>query len=342
MLAQSQIVLYIARTPSKAAMKSLSVVLCSIALLSLSPAAHAQAPSPTPATTKPCGFSKWSVTAGNNPCAPVFVHPDSFVGNMGGISEDGAQGRSAITLASGSLTPGAFNEGQRYPLYYVEVIQPGSSQGFVFDVISNTANTVVVDGLLTTDFSLAGTEQIALRKHVTLADVFAQTSPAIAAYADSVKFFNPDGTTTSYFWDGTKWTSDFTVDDSNKPVYPGSGFLTVFGQAVQVTSIGTVKTTPTKVPVYSTALNFVAGVIPVDTTVGALNLVPTLAPYSENIKVFNQDGTLSEKASYFTDGTMMTKDFTTNGNSDPISGNNAFLLNVGSSKYWTAPAAYAQ
>lgn len=289
--------------------------------------------------TTPSGYTSSTIPAGNNPFAPGLTHDDTHSATMIGIVESGTD--TTISFAPSSFTAAEFDAGTLYPLYYLEITDPGAAgnQGYVFDVLSNTDFKIVVPVRLGTDFGLSGTEQITVRKHMTVGDLF-ESATGLAAFSDSVKFFHDDNTTTSLFWDGTNWTPDFATDHSTFPIYPGSGFLTVFGGEVNVTVFGAVKTTPTKVPVYGGAINFVSGLTPVDTTVGDLNLVPSLAPFSENIKMFNQDGTLSELASYFTDGLVMTKDFATDHGADPVSNSDSFLLNVGSDKYWTVPAAY--
>lgn len=303
-------------------------------------AAIVAAPIAAVADTVPVGFNTISVTAGNNPIAPTFVHPDSVATVASAFVENPGAGETEITLANVILTTNEFGPSAAFPAYYLEITEAGSNQGYAFDIVSNTATKVTVTGLLTTDFSLSGTESIAIRKHMTIGDLFSASTSSLTAFSDSVKFFNSDGSTTSLFWDGTKWTSDTVADDSASPIYPGEGFLTVFGSAVDIVTTGTVKTTQSKVPVFASQLNLVAGVKPVDTTVGALGLVATLDIGSENIKVFQQNGSLAEDASYFTDGNVVTKDFVHDHGTDSIAGSSAFLLNVSSDKYWTAPAPY--
>jgi hypothetical protein len=152
---------------------------------------------------------------------------------------------------------------------------------------------------MSTDFSLDGDETIAIRKHMTIGDIFEGSTGQLQAFADSVKIFADDGSTSSLFWDGVKWTADFVSDNSARPVYPGNGFIAAFGGSVDVTLTGSVKATATKVPVYAGVLNFVTAIAPSDTTVGDLDLVSVLVPFSENIKVLSQDGGVDRNSFIF-------------------------------------------
>ena len=295
-------------------------------------------------STTPVGYRTDTIPAGNNPYAPTFVHADSFVSNISSLTESGTN--TIVTLSDATLTASAYDEGSSYPAYYLEITEEGTNEGYVFDIVSNTTNTVTVSGLLTSGsallssgFSLTGTESVAIRKHMTLSDLF--TGATGLSLADSLKFFKSNGTYMQYFWDGSKWTSDFVADDSSCVIYPGTGFIGVFSQSVTLTSTGHVKSTKTKVPLYSGAINFVSPLAPSDTTIGGHQATDTL-DLAESIKVFNQDGSLSTKGEYFYDGSKMTKDFTNDHSSDSFKGHNASLVTVGSDKYITFPAAYTE
>lgn len=286
-------------------------------------------------STTPVGYRTDTIPAGNNPYAPTFVHADSFAGSMSSLSESGSN--TIITLDNATLTASAFDEGSTYPNYYLEITQSGSTEGYLFDIVSNSTTTVTVSGLLASGFSLAGTESVVIRKHMTIGDLFSGATGL--NLSDTLKFFNSNGTSTQFFWDGSKWSSNFVNDDTNRVIYPGTGFIGVFSQNVLLTSTGHVKTTKTKVPLYGGAINFVSPLAPSNTTIGGHNATEALA-LSESIMVFNQDGSLSTKGQYFYDGSKMTKDFVNDHASDGFNGHNASLISVGSDKYITFPAAY--
>lgn len=289
-------------------------------------------------STDPVGYRTDTINAGNVAFAPTFVNANSAVSSISGLSENG--GNTTISLSNASLSVGAYDESSAFSLYYIEITS-GANEGYVFDIISNTASDVVVEGNLSTDFGISN-ESVAIRKHLTIKDIFAGSESALAAYSDSVKFFNDDGSTTVYYWIGTSWSSDFFTNHDDKPVYPGNGFIATFGSNVELTVSGTVKTTATKVPVYAGLINFIASMQPSDTDVGSLNGVAAFAAYSDSMKKFSSDGSLTPGKTYYSIGTSMSSDFFTNEDSDAVDGASAMLVAVGSDMYMTLPAAYNQ
>ena len=288
-------------------------------------------------STDPVGYRSTALPSGNIPFAPSFVHANSYNAQTGGIVENAES--STVTLVDGAMSVGVYDEGATYPVYYLEITEVGSDQGYVFDVISNTATTVTVAGLLTSDFSLSGDETVAIRKHMTIGDVF--QGAALQAYADSVQFYNEDGSTSQFFWDGLMWTPDFAANHSDRPVYPGHGFMVTLAAPSNLTLTGTVKTTATKVPVYAGVINFIASLAPSDAIIGELGFVSVLQAYADSVKMFSQDGMLSTDGLYYSDGIKMTKDFSSDNGSDEIKGDNSFLVTVSGNKYITLPPAYS-
>ena len=295
-------------------------------------------------STTPVGYRTDTIPAGNIPYAPSFVHADTFNGQISSLSEAG--GLTTVTFTESTLTATALDEGTFYPAYYLEVTETGAYEGYSFDIISNTASTVTVSGLLSSGFglsssqTLAGTESVAIRKHMTVGDIFSDATSALTAYSDTVKFFNDDNTITLLYWDGTMWTPDFSANHTNKPIYPGEGFLTSFAGSVSLTTNGHVKTTKTKVPVKAGLVNLVGSLAPSDTTVDGLNAVSALVPYSDSVRVVSQDGNFTTQKTYYTDGSQMTTNFTGNDGSDVLQGHNSALFSAGSNTYITLPAAF--
>ena len=286
--------------------------------------------------TSPVGYRTDTIAAGNVPYAPTFVNADSASGSIGGVTVN--TDNAVITFTGSALTVDAYNEGTTFPNYYVEVTS-GTNEGYSFDVISNTADSITVAGDLSS-FNLS-TESIVIREHLTVGDIFAGSSASLAAYADSVKFFNNDGTTTVFYWIGTGWSSDFATDESDKPVYPGTGFIATFASSVELVVSGSVKTTKTKVPVYAGLVNFVSSMQPSDTTAGGFNGVEAFAAYADSLKTFNSDGSLSQDKVYYSISTSMSSDFVNDESADFVSGANSPLVTVGQNKYMTMPAAFA-
>ena len=289
-------------------------------------------------STAPVGYRTNTIPAGNTAYAPSFVHADSFVSNISSLTESGTN--TIVTLSDATLTASAYNEGSSYPAYYLEITQSGDKEGYVFDIISNTASSVTVSSLLSSGFSLAGTESVVIRKHMTVGDVFSGSTDSLTAYSDSVKFFNDDGSITTLYWDGLQWTPDFSTNHSAKPVYPGEGFLTSFAGSVNLTVSGHVKTTKTRVPVYAGLVNLVGSMAPSDSDIDCFNCQSTFQAYSDSLKVVSQDGNFSTQGTYYSDGSAMTRDFATNHGAESFSGHNAALFSVGSDTYIICDEGY--
>jgi hypothetical protein len=313
----------------KTTIKTLSL-LATAALLS--PVTHLSA-----VTTDPVGYVTAEIAAGNVPYAPPMVKAASYSGTIASIVEDAEAGTSVVSLDSASFDSGAY-DADDYPKYYLEVVEEGDLQGYVFDVITSDTDSVTIDGLVSSDFLIPSGSSVVVREHLTVADLFAD-SDDITAYSDSLKFFNDDGSTTTLFWDGSMWTSDSFTSASNRPIYPGGGFICAFGQPITITVAGSVKTTATKIPLYAGVNNFVASLSPSGTTLGDLNLVDTLVAYSDSLKMFSETGDLSSAGIYFSDGTMVT-DFNADASDVTVGAVSSYIISVGSDSYWTVPAAY--
>ena len=96
-------------------------------------------------STPVVGFYKVNVPAGSSFQGVNLVNSNLFSGTVSGITG------SSLNLSNSSLTPNTFNstdgipetEPGGIPLYYVEV-QSGSSAGVLYDIQSNTANSVTL------------------------------------------------------------------------------------------------------------------------------------------------------------------------------------------------------
>lgn len=310
----------------------------------LAPLASAQ----TTAYTEPMGGSV--VTIAKSVLGGVFVscpyiHDNDFVGDVSGVVD--SSGTATISFTGTPFSAGAFDESGLFPLYYLEISEPGHiSEGYAFDIISNTGNTVVVAAEAAGSFGLTAGDAVQIRKHMTLDDFFADAESSFAAFAETVKFFNQDGSLDLYTWTGTIWSPDFgTTDAGQRQIYAGEGFLATFSSDITFIVSGKVKTTKTIVPVpASTAIVvFCGSTSPVDETLASLELASSgLGDYMGTVKFFSEDGNLTA-LSLFTDwGSFMTDDFgTSDGGSTVVSPLSALQVsNSGVGTNLILPAPY--
>ena len=155
--------------------------------------------------------------------------------------------------------------------------------------------------------SPAGNETIAIRKHTTIASVMKDAEPNLALYSDSVTVIEPDGVNTTYYLIGAQqWSSDFsTVDGSDRPIHPGTGFIFTTGADVALSFSGTVKLTPTVVQVNGGGVPNIVG--PVNPLAGASAPIASLGfqnmePYSDSITSYSPGSLVSPLATYYADG----------------------------------------
>ncbi|MGC9452213.1 MAG: hypothetical protein ACP5I4_12295 [Oceanipulchritudo sp.] len=269
----------------------------------------------TTAYTDPMGGSV--VTVSKSVLGGVFIscpyiHENDFVGEVTGVV-DGA-GSSEISVGGSPFTAGTFDESTLFPLYYLEITEPGHPyEGYSFDIISNTADSVVVSAELGSDFSVASGNEIQIRKHMTLNDFFASAESSFAAFFETVKFFNYDGSIDFYTWTGSVWSPDFgTTDVGDRQIYPGEGFLATFSSDVTFIVSGKVKTSKTVIPVPASTVYpvFFGSTSPVEETLGSLQLATAgFGDYFGTVKFFSEDGNLTAGGFYTDVGAYMSDDF---------------------------------
>ena len=213
------------------------------------------------------GFTKTTLPGGPGSLfAPSLVNSDTFSGELSGLTS-GETSTMTLSGVSGDLSEGTF------PKYYLEVLNDTDStdnldtEGLVFDIISNTEGTVTVSGNAT-DMGLDGTETVAIRKHFTLSDLFGsaeglQEPSGDGTEYDFVVLFG--GSPATYIYSGGVWYNGVSFAASNDAViYPGTGILVRNRADVTVSVTGTVKETPTQVPLYAGSVNLVGSLKPVD------------------------------------------------------------------------------
>jgi hypothetical protein len=197
-------------------------------------------------TTPVIGYYKFDVPAQVSAWTCNFVTKKTFQGAMTGsavgvplpntdptavITQTGA-GWAVNSLAETVYNPGNPTTEAHVPKFYVELLS-GSAEGRILDVISNTADTVRVAGVIP-----AGTTTYCIRAHNTLGKVFAGGA-GLEAFSDNVQIFFGDGTSAIASYDGANW-SDISgnltwAPNDDLPIYPGQGFLITAADARVVT-----------------------------------------------------------------------------------------------------------
>jgi hypothetical protein len=288
------------------------------------------------------GYQKITLPSGGKAVAPTFIKPEVFQGTA-------TISGSSVTVASGvlsglSLGPTAFSNRANYPKYYVEVTQANSSYyGYNFDITDANTSSGFTSGNI--PVGLSGSVQIAIRPHVTLADLGA----ASLADGDSIAMANdPTGNQSVYYVFNGGWIgSDFNTsrDFSHVIIPPGFG-LVYSGQSgvdLTLTLTGKVKNTPTAVPVYQNAYaNFVAAINPSSTVnYSTQNIAAGIGDGAAFTK-YTTDGSFAEQEVYYSaNGGLLNSAFVAVSSAN-VSGGEA--VNVGSldgDKVWMIPAAIA-
>lgn len=237
------------------------------------------------AATTPVGYYAFDGKAGGNVFVPGLVNPASFTGALT------AAGTTTLTVAANSFTANAYNEGATFAKFYAEITS-GPNQGVVLDIVSNTTNVLTLDADVT-PLGLTGTETIVVRPHVTLKSALAAAEASLGAFSDSATFYLPDASFVSYIFGAgatpNGWSSDFATDDgSDRPVYPGAGFILGLGADVDLTVTGEVKTADSVVQLTGGVVNIVGPVNPLVGASVSLNATGfgTLGAFSDSITAY--------------------------------------------------------
>jgi hypothetical protein len=252
------------------------------------------------AVTTPVGYYNYDAKAGGNLFVPGLIESPAF---SGAITADGA---TTLTLPAASLTAGEFDEGAEFPTHYVEITEAGANQGVVIDIVSNTASEIVLASDITA-LSLAGTETIVVRPHVTLANVMAAAEANLASFSDAATFYNPDGSSDTYYFIGSStWSTNFSdPDGSDRPIPPGTGFVFDTAADVALTVTGEVKESATVVQISGGGVINIVG--PINPLVGDSAPIKDLgfadmSPFSDNITVYPPGDLINSIGTYYADG----------------------------------------
>ena len=321
-------------------------LLVGLATAMLLGAANAQ----TPSSTSAIGFYKMDVPAGQSAWVCGFVTKKDFQGQATSTAPGDplpdSTPTTVITQTGATWAVDGFN------LHYVEILTSGAQEGAILDVVSNTANTVIVKGTVT------GTPTYCIRRHATLGTIFTESS-VLEAYSDSITTYNSDNTLSSYYATGIngEWfADDFSTPANDAIIYPGQGFIIASTNAVTLTlgggAVSYVKTGPTQIPIYQGQTNFVGLINPLVATSPTDPLVfpdplistPTTAggyvtlgsfglgtsgldEYADSITLFTQGGDLNPSGSFYLVGTdVVGDDFSTLANDTLLRNGNAFVV----------------
>jgi hypothetical protein len=237
------------------------------------------------ATSPVVGYQVQNFSAGNTVHTVTFVKPDLFQGV--------ASSKTGTSLVVSGATFGNYGLVDGSPTHYAKILD-GPLVGYVFDIISSTSTSIVVDG----DLSTAGsTPRFLVRPHVRLADVFA-TSTGLTDVNDTFTLFNSDGTSTVGLRLGTDsptgWISPSTEQPINPIIYPGQGFLLTTASSGTFTYANHVDTTQTAVPLFPGTVNLVSRASPAS---NSLQLVDSgmslnMTPVSDTVEFWTNDGSL--------------------------------------------------
>jgi|GEM_PF-2197474 len=276
--------------------------------------------SATAVTTGVVGYTSTTLPAGvGSIFAPSFINADSVVGVITGETSG-----ATSSLAIANLADAAYSQTGTYPAYYLEVLNDTNgadgldTEGLILDVVSNSVSAIVV-GADAAAVGVNGDEQIAVRKHLTLGDIFANAT-GLVAFSTPVTIYNglTEGSIETFLPDGAGGfvASDFVTPATDAIVYPGTGIVVNNSAEVVVTVNGTVKETPTQIAVYGGEVNFVGALKPLTsfdmTSDGALD--SSFVAFADPITQYS-DGTLVPTNTVLTDGAggVLEEDFVTPG-----------------------------
>ena len=166
------------------------------------------------------GYQKIDLPYGGKAVAPTFIKPNVFQGQA-------TISGSSVTVSSGALSglslgPTSFSAPvTNFPRFYAEIVSTNSSYyGYNFDITA--ANTA--DGFTSANIpaGLSGSVSLAIREHVTLADL----DPTNMSDGDSVTIYDSQGNSSTYYQASASWVdSNGTPGFAHVPIYPGTGFI---------------------------------------------------------------------------------------------------------------------
>ena len=288
------------------------------------------------------GYQNMTIPVGLSAVGITLLNPDLLKSSVSSVSGN------IVTISGQSNVGALLTAGEPY---YIEVYG-GSLKGDRFDVdtaatISAANGTVVLSGSSTNNtfaVSSIGTsldsQTVALRKHITLAQLQGMFSPALAgnnnsALADAIQIF-ANGTFTTYSLRGgnVEWRKSGDLTNYAKlPIPSGSGILVSRrGSATTLTQTGAVRRNDFAAPLVK-GLQFAAPSVPVDRSVLGIGMIP-----GTNGWVGNNNSGLADAILVFTNGTFATYSLRADGqlrrsgdladykNAELLSSSSAFMI----------------
>jgi hypothetical protein len=288
----------------------------------------------TSVTSEIVGYQVQSFSAGNTVHTVTFVKPDKFNGLAS------SKTASSLTVSSASFPNYGLDSG--IPTHYVKILD-GPLAGYVFDVISSTSTSIVVDGNIAT----AGTTpRFLVREHIRLADVFA-TSTGLSDGSDTFTLFNDNGTSTVALRaqndSPSGWLDPVTEQPMNPVIYPGQGFLLTTAASGTFTVAQTVESTPTVVPLYVGAVNLVSRASPSSDSMSLVSsgLGANMASGSDTVEFWSNNGSLaSQEVALAVGADGFVNPITEAPTVGTMEGGTVVNVTVTQNSTWMAPAPY--
>jgi len=250
----------------------------------------------TEATSQIVGYQKIPLPVGGKNLAPTFVKPDVYRGSAtisGNTVTTSTGALSSLTLGPTTFPVPVLN----YPTYYAEVVSTESPlYGYNFDISSNNTGQSFSSANIPSGLD-GQTVQIAIRPHFTLSDL---DTPSLGD-GDVVNMYDSEGLVNTYYKLDSGWLDgNGTAGYGHVPIYPGTGVVITAQAETTLTLVGTVKTTPTAVPLFISAYaNIVAPINP-STNINYVdqNWASAVGDGAA-FNVFTTDGTYVESQTYY-------------------------------------------
>ena len=259
-----------------------------------------------------------------------------------------------VSPESSITVPGTPWTGIAFGNHYAEIIS-GPQAGLVLDIVSNTANQLTVLGDLTADpLKIKGDETFVIRKHATMATVFANGG-GLTAGSDTVTLSTQFGTKT-FSYNGSNWEDADLNDVSDEIIYPGQGFVIFNGGAPDVVTFGGneiayVKNTPTKIPLFPGMANLVGLPSPLVATkpadpiydtagtnaLGDLGFVSSLLAGTDTLDLRSLAGDFVSSGTYQSNGGNLEDADLNDGSPVRVRNGAAYILTVSGQRIHTFP-----
>jgi hypothetical protein len=234
------------------------------------------------------GYYKKSFPTGGSLHSVALLKPVTFQGTATSISS------AVLTCNGANWSANAFVPVNGLPTYYVEITS-GPREGYLYDIVSNTANTVTVDDASLSDAGTTPT--FIVRAHSKLSEVLGP-SVALSDYQDQATIYNPDGSYSNFLRDSsipTGWLDATLFSESDAVIYPNQGYILTTATAGDYTVTGTLKATKTAVPLFPNVPNIVSLANPggVSRDIQAISLGANMLDFQDQVAKYNNDGSLT-------------------------------------------------